>query len=148
MKLSCEVVRDLLPLYYDQVCSEESVRLVKEHLEECSACQAELHAMEKKFSCPKSHVDEAEPIKAIAKEWKKDKKNSFAKGATSTMAIFSIISAILCLVCVVSYNAIGQTILEDGTLSEPFALIPLGYLFAFIAILSFLSFVIIKCKKK
>ena len=38
MKLSCEVIKDLLPLYYDKVCSEETKVIVEEHLNECENC--------------------------------------------------------------------------------------------------------------
>ena len=38
MKNSCDVVRDLLPLYADDACSADSRQLVDEHLAECPAC--------------------------------------------------------------------------------------------------------------
>lgn len=48
MKLSCEVIKDLLPLYEDEVCSEESRGLVEEHLAECAECRA----LQEKFKIP------------------------------------------------------------------------------------------------
>lgn len=45
MKLSCNVVRDLLPLYADQICSEESRGLVEEHLTDCRDCSVLLRQM-------------------------------------------------------------------------------------------------------
>ena len=39
MKLDCEVIRDLLPLYADQACSEQSRALVNEHLLDCADCR-------------------------------------------------------------------------------------------------------------
>ena len=42
MKTDCEVIRDLLPLYADDVCSDGSRRLIEEHLPECPACSEEL----------------------------------------------------------------------------------------------------------
>ena len=39
MKAECEVVRDLMPLYIDGVCSTESRALVEEHLSGCDACR-------------------------------------------------------------------------------------------------------------
>lgn len=42
MKLDCDVVRDLLPLYADDACSEKSRALVKEHLLDCAECRAML----------------------------------------------------------------------------------------------------------
>ena len=32
MKLPCKVIEDMLPMYYDKVCSQESAALVEEHL--------------------------------------------------------------------------------------------------------------------
>lgn len=40
MKYPCDVMRDLLPLYLDRVCSAESEKIVEEHLKECSECRA------------------------------------------------------------------------------------------------------------
>ena len=39
MKYSCDLVKDLLPLYYDEACSKESKLVVEEHLDECEACR-------------------------------------------------------------------------------------------------------------
>ena len=36
----CEVIRDLLPLYADDVCSSRSRELIEEHLQECPDCSA------------------------------------------------------------------------------------------------------------
>lgn len=45
MKLNCDVIRDLLPLYVDQICSEESRELVDEHLTGCRDCSVILQQM-------------------------------------------------------------------------------------------------------
>ena len=39
MKLDCEVIRDLLPLYAEHMASPASTALVEEHLQECEACR-------------------------------------------------------------------------------------------------------------
>lgn len=36
---TCNIVQDLLPLYYDDVCSSSSKRLVEKHLKTCERCQ-------------------------------------------------------------------------------------------------------------
>ena len=38
MKYSCELIRDLLPLYIDGACSTDSAEAVAEHLTECDDC--------------------------------------------------------------------------------------------------------------
>lgn len=41
-KNNCDIVRDLLPLYAEDMCSEESRKAVAEHLSECGECRKEL----------------------------------------------------------------------------------------------------------
>jgi len=38
MKYPCNLIQDLLPLYHDGVCSEESNKIIENHLKECSSC--------------------------------------------------------------------------------------------------------------
>ena len=38
----CEIIKDLLPLYIDKVCSNSSREMVEEHIETCEDCRAEL----------------------------------------------------------------------------------------------------------
>ncbi len=38
MSYPCKLIQDLLPLYYDGVCSDESRRIIEEHLSECDEC--------------------------------------------------------------------------------------------------------------
>ena len=40
--MECDVIRDLLPLYADEACSEKSRALVNEHLLDCADCRAML----------------------------------------------------------------------------------------------------------
>ena len=36
MKYPCSIIQDLLPLYVDEICSEESKKIVEDHLSQCS----------------------------------------------------------------------------------------------------------------
>ena len=53
------------------------------------------------------------------------------------MKKYAITCAFLGIVCFVSYYIIGARVLEDGTLDEPFALLPIGFFFVFFAIVLF-----------
>ena len=44
--MECNVVKDLIPLYIDGCCSEESARLVREHIANCDACKKLLEEMQ------------------------------------------------------------------------------------------------------
>jgi hypothetical protein len=49
MKISCEIVRDLLPVYQDDICSVQSRIAVDEHLLECEDCKSYLASMNNDF---------------------------------------------------------------------------------------------------
>ncbi|MGL5314570.1 MAG: zf-HC2 domain-containing protein [Peptostreptococcaceae bacterium] len=45
-KIDCSVVKDLLPLYIDDLVSEESKLIIKEHLKTCEECSKYLKRMD------------------------------------------------------------------------------------------------------
>ena len=44
-KISCNVYQDILPLYVDDVVSDETREFVADHLQKCASCRAELAKM-------------------------------------------------------------------------------------------------------
>lgn len=50
--------------------------------------------------------------------------------------LLSIISFFISIVCILSYNVIGSSVAPDGTLIEPFYLIPMSWLFLIIGLAS------------
>lgn len=59
--MNCDIIKDLLPLYCDGVCSEETSRAVEEHLTTCPACRTLLDEMRREPVMP-------EPIQTQAKQ--------------------------------------------------------------------------------
>ena len=55
---NCDVIRDLLPLYEDNVVSEETAQMVREHLKDCPACREELRKMRTPISLPPDEDEE------------------------------------------------------------------------------------------
>lgn len=47
MKYKCGIIKDLLPLYVDHVCSDESKELIEEHLLECNNCKSYMDSLRK-----------------------------------------------------------------------------------------------------
>lgn len=62
--MKCEVVRDLLPLYDEKLCSSESIALVEEHIKTCVSCQALLEDLSK-TELPKVVPGEIKPFVKI-----------------------------------------------------------------------------------
>lgn len=69
-KLNCNVVRDILPLYADEVVCADTRELIEEHLEGCAECRDELAAMQSPVTFP-VQTDAAEGMKKIRKRWGK-----------------------------------------------------------------------------
>ena len=80
----CNVIRDLLPLYADKVCSEDSKEMVEEHLAECNECKQELEDY-----CYNTGIDEVSTDVVMKNFKKKMGKKNFIK---------VIVSVLLCLI--------------------------------------------------
>ena len=72
MKNECNIIRDILPLYVEDMVSADTSAFVEEHLEKCAECRAELEDMKKSNGLEKNNVsveDEVMPLKAFKKKW-------------------------------------------------------------------------------
>lgn len=59
--MKCEVVRDLLPLYDEKLCSAESAALVEEHIKTCAACKSLLEKLPQ-TELPKADTNALKPF--------------------------------------------------------------------------------------
>ena len=91
--MECEVIRDLLPLYADEVCSEKSRSLVDEHLAACPECEAILREL-KRDDIESGLKDEKDGI--IAHQAVRFKRRSAAVG--SLIAGLFMIPVLVCLI--------------------------------------------------
>lgn len=70
MKNECSIVCDLMPLYAEDMVSEDTAEFVKEHLGNCPTCRAELEKLRKPVQpVAAQHVPDidAEPLKRLKK---------------------------------------------------------------------------------
>ena len=74
---TCGVVRDLLPLYLENMASEDSVELINRHLHECELCRAE----HERLTSPPPNMETMEtmPEKEKKGAWKKVRKKLLSK---------------------------------------------------------------------
>lgn len=69
MKNECSIIRDILPLYVENMVSEDTSEFVKEHLESCPVCRAELEKLREPVEVqtePQPDMDAA-PLKRLKK---------------------------------------------------------------------------------
>lgn len=52
MNVTCHVVEDLMPLYAEQLASQDSCVLVEEHLKRCPSCRARLEVISQPAPLP------------------------------------------------------------------------------------------------
>ena len=66
--MNCNIVKDLIPLYIDGCCSDESQKVVEEHIKNCDACKKLFEDMKS----PSDIVSLSEPPKKFSKlnDWK------------------------------------------------------------------------------
>ena len=63
-KIPCEIIRDMLPLYQDDICSEKSRNAIEEHIKECESCRTYLKKMKGEIPV------ETDKIEGTDEEWK------------------------------------------------------------------------------
>lgn len=73
MNYPCGLIRDLLPLYHDDVCSPESRNAVDAHCSECPDCKKMLEALNTAPE-PQKNMEDVAPLSPIQKRWNREKK--------------------------------------------------------------------------
>ena len=93
MKLSCGVVRDLLPLYAEELTGEESGRLVREHLADCPDCRERLAALQSPRPTPE---ESAGAMRALKKSIRNRRLRTAALAAlTVFLLLFTLLARAL-----------------------------------------------------
>ena len=87
MSKNCGMIKDLLPLYADDVCSEESRKAVEEHTNSCPDCKAELEKLRKSVTV--SPQKDADVLKRIKKRLR------IEKLVVGLISVFAICGALL-----------------------------------------------------
>lgn len=98
MKFDCKVIEDLLPLYSDSVCSDESRKLVEEHLQECENCRTLLNNLD---VVQITHIDKEENERSVIV--KKGFKKIHRRWIASIVAMVVLIP-LLIFVSILGYN--------------------------------------------
>ena len=101
MDVTCNVIEDLLPLYADGICSEDSKTIVEHHIALCPECKSKLEAMTAKIEPDKSGKIPSEP------------ENPFKKTRTHYVRLVAVTICICALIAIPAIGAIILTINEE-----------------------------------
>lgn len=120
MKIDCDIIKDLLPLYVEGIASEKSRKAVEEHLEECEGCKKIYQEMIK----PKLQVHyDREPAESFRKYVKKEKRKLGIKTALVTAVIILAVGAVRLFMIggafgLLLWDSAGAEIFEDTDASH------------------------------
>ena len=89
MNIPCGVIRDLLPLYAENLASEESAALLREHLETCAQCREYLETL-KAPAAPES--DSRAPMERLKKELRRRR---WRAASLAALVVFTALFAVL-----------------------------------------------------
>ena len=86
MKIDCHVIQDLLPLYHDRVCSEETARLVEDHLAQCDQCRNYLNDLDEDLLLGEP-IENTKPLRDVGKRIRRMKYLAFGLGLLAAAAV-------------------------------------------------------------
>ncbi len=111
-KISCEIVRDLLPLYADDAVSDASRALVEAHLEACENCRKVLENCRAQVKIPPEST--ADPLKKV----KRRQIHRIALAALAAVACAALVSGLYfnysTRSVTVPYDAATMTVADAG----------------------------------
>lgn len=94
--MKCEIVKDLLPLYIDNICSKESVEEIEEHLKSCESCQATLKNYKAEIEVEKEvafDLKDIDPFKKLRADLKRVRITNIVLG--TILSLIAIIIGLL-----------------------------------------------------
>ncbi len=86
MRKQCKIIEDLLPLYHDGVCSEESRELVDEHLAQCEDCRKSLEQIDSELLSPTAKDSDIDLLKSLTKKIILRQRKALIKGIVITLS--------------------------------------------------------------
>lgn len=106
MKTSCKIIEDLLPIYHDGICSDESGALVEDHLKDCPDCSRILATLRGEIELEKADpADDLKPLADIQQRIVKEKKRCGRRNALITALVVICLIPLLWL----SWNQFRQS---------------------------------------
>lgn len=120
-KISCEIIKDLLPLYIDNVCSSDSIDIIEEHLKDCPLCEAELLNLQNNTDIkPEIDKDIDKAVKNANKKIKKGKKKVVA-------VTLSIVSVVLLIIGIAAFLIVPVKLAQQDFYNDNLAAVSAAY---------------------
>lgn len=109
MKKACSIVRDVLPLYFENMVSEDTAAFVKEHLENCPDCAAELECLKSGKQIDKVEITQRESDANVITAVKKKIAKRTLKMVVAVSLVFVVLFSAILL-----YTGIKYPVTKDN----------------------------------
>lgn len=89
-KISCDIIQDMIPLCIDDVASDDTKKMVNEHIKDCTICKKEYEMMKTEVILPvnqNENLEEVKSLKSFQKFLKKRKLITMIISITLTFAV-------------------------------------------------------------
>lgn len=114
--MDCSVIRDLLPLYFENMVSAETRKIIEEHLKECASCREEFLKL-KNEELKKAAVtvkSSAAPLKKIKADLLHKKRLTVLFTALITLALCAVLFGFLTTPVYLSFSDGIKEVKESG----------------------------------
>lgn len=103
MKKECSIVRDVLPLYLENMVSEDTAVFVKEHLENCSDCTTELEHLQSGVQIDVEETPQREHDAEIITAFQKKIAKRILEAVAAVFLIFAVLFSAMLIYTGISY---------------------------------------------
>lgn len=112
MKISCNMIRDILPLYVEDMASQDTRDIVEEHIASCENCKKRLEEMRTLEELP---IDtDIAPLRNIQNTLLREKLQTIILSVMVTLVFAVVTMAYLTAPAYISYNENAVSIIEKG----------------------------------
>lgn len=101
-EINCSIIRDILPLYVDEVVSADTKELVEEHLAECEACRRWEQTMRQPVNLPVAEGLQREEAEAFKKLKKTLRNRKFRVSVISALLTVVVLAGAYCALIIPS----------------------------------------------
>ena len=102
-EIKCSIIQDVLPLYIDEVVSQDTKEMIEDHLVKCEKCQNEYEVMKRELFIPVEN--KVSIFKKINKKWRNKKvRISIISVLATTIILFGLFAYVVYYETVIPYS--------------------------------------------
>lgn len=117
MKISCDIIKDILPLYAEDMVSKATKEMVDEHLCECEGCKKALEDLRKPAKLPAEVATDA--LKRVGDSIRRRRYMAISAAVMTVVTLFASAWLFLTVPCMLTYEEAIESVevRQDGSVA-------------------------------